>query len=169
MKNNYKHGLSYLKEYAIFRTIMARCYSPNDHNYKYYGARGIRVFPAWIGNQKLFIDYIKSLPNYNIPKYSLDRINNNGNYEPGNLRWVSKSTQVLNRNRYIRLNNLQISGNDLIHWDKSKNKWRVRVTIDGKRKHLGHFNIIDAAIIARNDFISKNSSKYIMGADPYIS
>lgn len=158
MKYNFKHGLSEMKEYKSFRSIIARCYSRNNHAYKYYGARGIKVFAPWIKNQKLFINYIKSLPNYDVPNYSLDRINNNGNYEPGNLRWANKTTQVQNRT-------FVISEHNLIHWDKNKNKWRVAVVINKKKTHLGRFSTINEAIMVRNNFVSKYPERYIIAVN----
>ena len=118
LHNSYKHGLSYLREYYIFNTIRARCYNINDHNYKYYGGRGIKIYKRWINNPKLFIDYIKKLPDYGVENYTLDRINNDGNYVPGNLRWASKSIQIQNRNSYIYFKDTILTKHKLIKWNR---------------------------------------------------
>jgi hypothetical protein len=147
-----KHGLSYLKEYSLLMTIKAKCYSPSDHNYKYYGARGITVYLEWLQNPKLFIEYIRSLPNYGTNTYSLDRIDNNQNYVPGNLQWSSKSNQVANRN--IQSNNK--SGYTGINWSMEKGKWRSRIKIDGECVQLGYFYDLNDAVIDRNEYIIQN-------------
>lgn len=155
LHNSYKHGLSYMKEYYIFNTIRARCYSVNDHNYKYYGARGITIWAEWLLNPKMFIDYVKSLPCYGVKNYSLDRIDNNGNYEPGNIRWTTKSMQVVNRNPRIK----KISGLTLISFIASKNKWRISLTINGKKKHIGYAKESEEAIRKRDTYILLNKPK----------
>lgn len=93
----YKHGLNRTKEHVSWCHIKQRCYNTKDKNYHSYGGRGITLFEEWINNPKAFIDYIKSLENYGVEKLSLDRINNDGNYEPGNLRWATRKEQARNR------------------------------------------------------------------------
>ena len=167
MKCNYKHGLSYQKEYLIFNTIRARCYSKKDHNYKYYGARGISIWKNWIGDPKAFIDYIKLLPYYGTPTYSLDRIDNDGNYVPGNLRWASKRVQVLNRRKYHRSRNYtaittnnNTSGYTGVVWCKDKKKWKSIIGFNRVRYYLGSFKNIESAVNARNNFIVENNLEY---------
>ena len=105
----YKHGLNRTKDHVSWCHIKQRCYNKNNKAYKYYGGRGIKLYEEWIDNPKSFIDYIKSLENYGVDKLSLDRIDNNGNYEPGNLRWATKKEQARNkRNTTI---NIEIARN----------------------------------------------------------
>lgn len=90
-----KHELSSSSEYNAWIAMRARC-APRSKDYDYYGGRGICVYPEWEISFRSFINYIGLKPE---PKYlySLDRINNNGNYEPGNIRWATKSEQCYNR------------------------------------------------------------------------
>lgn len=91
-----KHGLAYDKIYKTWQSIKERCYSPNCLEYKNYGARGIRMFKGWLNDPQSFCNYINSVLGSRPPKHSLDRIDNDKDYEPGNLRWANQSTQIRN-------------------------------------------------------------------------
>jgi hypothetical protein len=86
MKNNYL--------YYTWSNIKQRCYNKKHPSYKYYGARGIKVCDRWINNFDIFSQDMGEKPNKD---YSIDRINNDGNYEPSNCRWATKSQQQLNK------------------------------------------------------------------------
>jgi len=98
LKHNFKHGLSHHHLYMTYYNILKRIDNPLDKDYKYYGGRGIKLFKDWRNNPKAFIKYCETLSGWNNPDLTLDRINNNGNYEPGNLRFVTRSVQQRNRN-----------------------------------------------------------------------
>lgn len=83
--------------YTKWMSIKARCYNPNYEKYKYYGARGICIDKEWINNAKKFCIWLDKNLGDCPETYSLDRIDNNGNYEPGNLRWASPKKQLENR------------------------------------------------------------------------
>lgn len=74
-----------------------RCHNPNDQSYKNYGARGIRVHLEWRDDYLAFASYVRNVigekPNSN---YSIDRIDNDGDYAPGNLRWATRKQQLKN-------------------------------------------------------------------------
>lgn len=78
----------------VWKSIKQRCYNPNDPSYIYYGARGIGIFCPWYDDFDLFKDYIGDPPEEGL---TLDRIDNGGNYEPGNLRWATWKEQAANR------------------------------------------------------------------------
>jgi hypothetical protein len=73
--------------------MMKRCYSRNDKRFQDYGGRGIRVAPQWHTIEGFVAD-MDSRPS---PQHSLDRIDNDGHYEPGNVRWATALTQGPNR------------------------------------------------------------------------
>jgi hypothetical protein len=91
------HGRSGTPLYQLWRRIRRRCYDPKAHNYRYYGGRGITVCDAWRNDAGAFIAWIEANLGPCPPGRSLDRVNNDGNYEPGNLRWATRSQQVRNR------------------------------------------------------------------------
>jgi hypothetical protein len=94
-----KHGLAHHREYSLWNTMKNRCSNPNVAGYEYYGGRGISVCERWLNSFPNFIADMGPRPS---PEHSIDRINNNGNYEPANCRWATAEEQVLNR----RNNNL---------------------------------------------------------------
>ena len=93
------HGMSKTRLYNTWNKMKNRCNSPNSNEYKYYGGRGIKVCDEW---QKFepFCDW--ALANGYSDDLSIDRIDNDGNYEPSNCRWVDFITQVNNRSSNVR-------------------------------------------------------------------
>ena len=77
--------------------MIQRCTNPNQIRFKDYGGRGIKVCDEWLNSFEAFYDHVSQLPHFGEEGYSLDRINNNGNYEPGNVRWATAAEQVKNR------------------------------------------------------------------------
>jgi len=146
------HGLSKQKTYKIWDRVKSRCYNKNNSSYKWYGGRGIKVYEPWRKSFELFHNYISKLPDYNISGYTLDRINNDGNYEPGNLRWVNQHYQVINS----RINSKNKSGFKGVSYMKDAKKWRAGITIHGKIKNIGNYNTAIEAVIARDRYILKH-------------
>lgn len=78
-------------------SAIRRCHNPRDTNYKNYGQRGISVFLAWRRDHVLFVRYLMTLGGWDNPNLTIDRIDNDGNYEPGNLRFVTHKENCQNR------------------------------------------------------------------------
>lgn len=92
-----KHGLAKGKEYRAWQAAKQRCLNPNNPNYKHYGARGISMHPDWVIDFAAFYAHIGPAPGEG-RQVSVDRINNDGNYEPNNVRWATTTRrQLLNR------------------------------------------------------------------------
>lgn len=92
--------------YARYLAMRGRTMSPSHPAFKNYGGRGITICPEWREVRhgfKRYAAYVEALPNAFKEGYSLDRINNDGNYEPGNLRWASNSIQVINRRKKSKM------------------------------------------------------------------
>ena len=81
-------------EYRTWKGMKDRCYNSASRSYHNYGGRGIRVCDEWLNDPKAFIDHIGRKPG---PEYSVDRIDNDKGYQPGNVRWATREVQLSNR------------------------------------------------------------------------
>ncbi len=154
----YKHGLTRTKEHRLWINIKQRCLNSNYRQYKDYGGRGISLYNPWVNNFWAFYIYLNTIIGLRPGKeYSLDRINNNGNYEPGNIRWADRSTQNKNQrsSKQIRIqsnlgkkkkhNGLPVG----VYFHKDNNRYIAYI---GK-KYLGSFLTIEEAnIVYQNAF-----------------
>lgn len=89
-------GHGYTTEYRSWYHAKGRCFNPTDKKYRRYGERGITMCAEWKNSYKSFLDYMGRKPS---PKHSIDRINNDGNYEPGNCRWATAKEQSANQKK----------------------------------------------------------------------
>lgn len=91
-KRRYKHGESngrlVTRLYIIWTNMKRRCFYPKDINFHRYGGRGITVCPEWRNNYSLFRFW--AILNGYQNNLTIDRINNDGNYEPDNCQWLTK-------------------------------------------------------------------------------
>jgi len=88
------HMMGRTPEYYAWAAMLQRCYNPNNNYYKRYGARGISVCERW---RNSFSDFYSDMGAKPSELLSIDRINNDGNYEPSNCRWATQKEQTRNR------------------------------------------------------------------------
>lgn len=87
------HGDREKREYGIWQHIKARCFNPNHRGYKDYGGRGITMCDRW---KNSYLDFISDIGYSPSPRHSVDRVRNEGNYEPSNCIWRTQKEQANN-------------------------------------------------------------------------
>jgi hypothetical protein len=102
------HGRSRTPEYGAWKNMKGRCTVPTHHAWANYGGRGIRVCDLWLTSFDAFFAELGERPS---PDHELDRINNEGDYEPGNCRWATIKENLRNTrsNRFITLDGLTLT------------------------------------------------------------
>lgn len=95
------HGMSYTAEHRAWAKMKARCSDQNSKDWPLYGGRGILVCAEWRDSFEAFFAYLGAKPT---ASHSIDRIDVNGNYEPGNVRWATPSEQMQNVRHNVMVN-----------------------------------------------------------------
>ena len=136
------HGLTKTKEHHIWVAMKQRCINPNNKAYMRYGGRGIKVCDKWMNSFPAFLLDMGNKPD----GLSIERIDNDGNYEPSNCKWATRLEQNLNQ----RLQKRNKSGYKNIRWREERHGWETYKRIRGKRIYLGLFTSKQEAINAQN-------------------
>lgn len=124
-----QHGLANSKEHRAWQAMKQRCLNPENPNYKSYGARGISIHPAWVDSFADFIGDVGPAPGEG-RHISLDRIDNDGNYEPGNVRWVTSATEQLRNQRRTR--RVEFGGEQMCLLEAADRAGIPRTTVDAR-------------------------------------
>lgn len=136
---NYKHGQRKTRLYRIWANMKSRCHNPKTSFYNRYGGKGVTVCDEWKNNFQAFHDW--AVTHGYSDDLSIDRIDVNGNYEPGNCRWVSTKAQAKNRsnNHIVIVDGVSKS---LMEWceiysinyktvrDRLKRGWTVKLALE---------------------------------------
>lgn len=144
------HKLSKSSEYTSWLKMRQRCNDKKHVAYSYYGGRGIKVCERWENSFLAFYEDMGKKPN---PKYTIDRINVNGDYKPSNCKWATRAEQ--SQNQRVQSNNR--SGVAGVIWDPNRNKWRAELTRDGKKLINKRFAKKSEAIKAVKDALAAHA------------
>lgn len=136
------HGLSKSKIFKLWKSIRNRCYNKNSPKYRNYGGRGIKVCYEWNSNFIKFNEWC--LEHGWRDGLQIDRIDNNGDYEPSNCHFITNvENQAIGKKSIPNTNKSGYMG---IHWSKQTKKWKSTITINRKQIHGGFFSSIDDAV-----------------------
>lgn len=93
------HGMTNDPVYKSWQDAKARCTNPNNSHWEYYGGRGVEMVKEWMDSFEKFYAHIGPKPS---ERHTLDRVDPDGNYAPGNVRWATAREQRLNQRRMKR-------------------------------------------------------------------
>lgn len=142
------HGMTRTPTYTSYRAMVKRCSNPNDPAYAQYGGRGIQVCERWKISFENFLADMGLRPK----RRTLDRIETNGNYEPGNCRWATKSEQQLNRRPQGGTSRMRG-----VCWSTMYQCFVAQVGVGIKNKKIGNFKCEFKAAEAYDAFIIKHN------------
>jgi len=129
---NYKHGNckkeKRTSEYQVWNQMIQRCHNINNKRFPHYGGRGIKVCDRWRYSFENFLEDMGKKPG---KEYSIDRTDNNGNYEPGNCRWATQKEQCKNTRKNVWL---ECDGIKMIKVDWQRELGVSNVFIDKRLK-----------------------------------
>jgi len=136
------HGMTKSPEHRIWMGIVYRVENPNCPEYTLYGGRGIKMCDRW---RSSFLAFYQDMGEKPAPLHSIDRVNNNGDYEPGNCVWATKRQQSINRRR--RSDNK--TGFTGVY--PYRDEWKACISVNGRLKWLGRFKTKEEAVNARHE------------------
>lgn len=151
-KANKTHGMSNHELRFKWSSMKARIFNPHTKGYKNYGGRGIAMYEPWVHDFQSFYNYVTTLSDYGVKGYTIDRINNNGNYEPGNLRWTSGNIQCRNRRKMPS----NTSGYVGVSYDVTHAEWQGYIYENYKKNTIYRGNSKEEAINRREEYIIRN-------------
>ena len=155
------HGKRHTRLYKIWINMKKRTLNSKNKHYINYGGRGITICDEWKNDFMSFYNW--AMENGYSDELSIDRIDNDGNYEPNNCRWTTRTIQ--NRNQRIQKNNT--SGYKGVSYNKGNNKYIVRIDINKKNIYLGYFQTaVEGAIVYNNYIIENKLEGFILNEIP---
>lgn len=134
--------------YNSWNSMKARCYNKNTFGYERYGGRGIKVSDDW---KKSYHNFIRDVGERPSIYHSIDRIDNDGNYEKGNCKWSTRFEQAQNRRKRKSSSCSNDSGKSGVSWNKNRNKWQATIGVNGKHVWIGNYQNVEDAIRDRKE------------------
>lgn len=142
------HKMSNTRLYNIWTLMKRRCLNENASGYENYGGRGITICQEWLNDFMNFCEW--SMNNGYKDDLSIDRIDNDGNYEPSNCRWATAKEQANNRRNYGETEYYGIV--------RDNTGYRAQVTVDGKKVYIAHSkDDIEYLVNERNRYIDEHN------------
>ena len=138
---NFKHGMSHTQVHQVYLTAKQRCTNPKSQRWDSHGARGIEF--RFLSFEE-FYEHIGKRPEGD---YSLERIDNDGHYEKGNVKWATRSEQQKNKRRYTA----KVRHGKGYYWHELSGKWMMRVKFFGRSYYGGIFTLEEDAAQAYKD------------------
>lgn len=129
-------------------SMFVRCYNPVCKSYPSYGGRGITICDRWnpdFGGS--FVNFFDDLGKRPSKEYTVDRIDVNGNYEPDNCKWATRTEQEVNK----RMRTKNTSGKTGVYFYKKYGKWEVKISHNKKQLYIGMFEDFEDAVKARQE------------------
>jgi len=152
MKKHVKNRIN-----RIYSSMKGRCYNVKSESYKYYGGRGIKVCDEWLNDRNVFVIWANE--NGYLKHLSIDRIDNDGIYEPSNCRWTTQTIQ--SRNTRL-LSSKNTSGFRGVSFHKQSSSWLARVHADGASVHIGNYSTAFEAAQARDKYVTDNKLEHTL-------
>jgi len=139
LSNTRTHGMSKTPTYKVWCDMRKRCNNPRSKSYPNYGGRGIKVCKHW----DKFENFLADMGERPSDDHEIDRIDHNGNYRPGNVRWLADG-RAQSRNRRKPKNSTSSKYRGVDWW--ADYAWRARITIkNGDTRYLGTFDTEEEA------------------------
>jgi len=148
-----KHGMSRTRLYRTYNHMLERCSKP--HLYPDYAKRKTKVYKEWKRSFEAFAEW--ALKNGYKDNLSIDRIDNDGNYEPFNCRWTT--SEIQNRNTKL-LRKSNTSGFRGVSWNKRRGHWITQICVENKRVYLGSSKTKKEAAIKYDKYVAKNNLEH---------
>lgn len=140
-KHGHASGSGQTPEYITWYNMLSRCRNPNRSEYPRYGGRGITVCERWHS----FENFLEDMGKRPSPEFSIERKDNNGNYEPDNCVWATTAEQAINKRTPIN----NTSGVKGVSYSNAYQKWMAYITVRKVKKMLGYFNTLEEATAVR--------------------
>ena len=156
-----KHGMKKHPLNITINNMVQRCENPKTEFYPDYGGRGIKVCEEWRNSRETFFNW--AIQNGWEEGLTIDRIDNDGNYEPSNCRWTTQTIQT--RNQRMPKNNT--SGYKGVYFKKDKDKYVAQICVNKNYIYLGYFKTaIEAGVVYNNYIIENNLEGFILNEIP---
>ena len=149
------HGKTNTRLFTIWRGIKLRCLNAKNKDYKNYGERCISICDEWKNDFMSFYNW--AIENGYKEELSIDRINNDGNYQPNNCRWVTNEIQGRNTRLLISRNK---SGYRGVSFSNGIGKWRAAIKVNSRHKHIGNFDSLIEAGYAYDKYVIENNLEH---------